>query len=260
MEYNVAQELVDQESFVRCPLDPAEDGKLFQMGSPESDDDARDDERPQHEVTITPFRLQRSPILNLQFELFDPSHRFRRDQFSPEDNHPAVWVSWYMADLFCTWLGEGYRLPTEAEWEYAARAGTETRFWWGNEFDKSKCHNKESGLSHTLPPDESRANPWALVDMLGNGWEWCLDGKRNYDGDTQRDPVGPQDDGSFRVYRGGSWAFFAWFCRSAYRYWDSAAFRDGDLCFRLVIVTSGGAGSKKPEEAEPGAEAEGACD
>ncbi|MCO6455394.1 MAG: SUMF1/EgtB/PvdO family nonheme iron enzyme [Pirellulaceae bacterium] len=246
-EHTAARDLVAEASFVRCPPNPRDNGKPFQMGSPESDTEAWEDERPRHEVQVSPFRLQRFAVTNRQFELFDPSHRYRRDEYSQEDDQPAIWVSWYMAELFCTWLGDGYRLPTEAEWEYAARAETRTRFWWGDKFDKSKCHNSESGLQHTLPASEIRANPWGLIDMLGNVWEWCQDGMRDYDGTTQRDPVGPQDAAGDRVFRGGSWADVARFCRAALRLACGPAYRYDNLGFRVAAVPPGGAGSKEEE-------------
>jgi hypothetical protein len=215
------------------------------MGSAQKEEHELFSEQPQHEVTITPFRLQRTPVSNAQFELFDPSHRQDRDQYSSGDNHPVIWVSWYMAEMFCIWLGQAYRLPTEAEWEYAARAGTTTRYWWGDRFDSSKCHSGESRQKRTLPPDESRENPWRLIDMLGNVWEWCLDGARDYINTSQVNPVGPL--GSHRVDRGGSWINSAGLCRSAYRDGDSPAHRFNFLGFRVALVPSstsqvGGAG------------------
>ncbi len=233
-EHAVARTLADAENFARCPFDPAADGRPFQMGSAEKEEDELFRETPQHEVRITPFHLQRTPVSNLQFELFDPSHRQRRDDYSPGDDHPTVYVSWYMAELFCVWLGEAYRLPTEAEWEYAARAGSTTRYWWGDKFDESKCHSAESGMNHTRPPDASRSNGWGLIDMLGNVWEWCLDGPRDYTDAAQVDPVGPCELASSRVFRGGGWGFGAGGCRSAYRGWRDPGSRNFFLGFRLA--------------------------
>ena len=184
-EHPVAQELVSDASFARCPRDSKYDGRPFRMGSPGKEEGELLPETPRHDVRITPFQLRLTPVGNIQFELFDPSHRLRRNDFSPGDDNPAIRVNWYMAELFCIWLGDAYQLPTEAQWEYAARAGTTTRYWWGDDLDASKCHSNESGGPHALPPNESRANPWGLIDMLGNVWEWCLDGSRD---DTEASP------------------------------------------------------------------------
>ncbi|NQU11572.1 SUMF1/EgtB/PvdO family nonheme iron enzyme, partial [bacterium] len=110
--YGAAQQVLA--SFVRCPREPADNGKPFQMGCPEGQ--GEDWERPQHAVVVQPFRMMRYQVTNLQYELFDPQHAIFRNQYSREDNQPVIYVSWFMAEMFCTWLGSGYRLPTEAEW------------------------------------------------------------------------------------------------------------------------------------------------
>lgn len=101
------------QGFVRCPQNPADDRKPFLMGSPEGVGDG--DERPQHEVMVSPFTMLATPVTNRQFELFDPSHRSQRDRYSLDEDCPVIYVSWYMAAMFCRWLGPEYRLPTEAE-------------------------------------------------------------------------------------------------------------------------------------------------
>ncbi len=118
-QHAVARSLVDSADFVRCPLDAADDGKPFLMGSPKSDKDATSHEPPQHRVQITPFQLQRAPVSNLQFELFDPSHRFWRDS-SVRMTRAGNLGQLVHGGVILHWLGEQYCLPTEAEWEYAA--------------------------------------------------------------------------------------------------------------------------------------------
>jgi formylglycine-generating enzyme required for sulfatase activity len=159
-QHAAAQSLADSANFVRCPPDTSKDGKPFWMGSPKCDQNADAQERPRHRVSVAPFQLQQSPVTNLQFELFDPSHRWLRDEYSSANDQPVIWVSRYMAELYCIWLNERYRLPTEAEWEYAARAGTTERYWWGDKFDASKC-NAEVNVGRTTPPSADHANPWA---------------------------------------------------------------------------------------------------
>ena len=109
--YQTAVDL--QQGFVRCPADPAAAGQPCWIGS--TDGVGSDNERPRHPVVLSPFRMQQTQVTNAQFELFDPSHRVHRDNISPDDGSPAIYVNWFMAKMFCLWLGEGYRLPTEAE-------------------------------------------------------------------------------------------------------------------------------------------------
>jgi formylglycine-generating enzyme required for sulfatase activity len=126
------------------------------------------------------------------------------------DNYPVFFVSWYAARAFAEWAGK--RLPTEAEWEYACRAGTTTTYWWGNEFDPARANGNERGA---LPPQERHRNPWGLYEMSGNLWEWTSSAKAPYpyrsdDGREGRIP------GLGRVLRGGSWSS-QWVQESTYR-------------------------------------------
>jgi formylglycine-generating enzyme required for sulfatase activity len=154
-------------------------------------------------VKVKRFYLGKAPITNLQFELFDPSHKQRRDRYSPDDDSPALYVNWYMVVMFCTWLGEQHRLPTEEEWEVACRAGTTTKYWWGDEFASEKCNSAESTLGRATPATTAHANDWGFMEMHGNVWEWC------------QDEYSP-GSGS-RVLRGGSFGVVAVYCRSAFR-------------------------------------------
>ncbi len=187
-------------TFVELP------GGAFQMGSPEGE--GREGERPQHRVTVGPFALGQTAVTQAAWAVFT-----RTAVQSEQASLPVARADWYTATLFTAWLGG--RLPTEAEWEYACRAGTagpwscaaealEAHAW----FDKNSM-----GTVHNVA--DRLPNPWGLHDMHGNVWEWCADGKRTYDAADQTDPVGPMD-GS-RVFRGGSIDVSADWCRSACR-------------------------------------------
>ena len=125
---------------------------------------------------------------------------------------------------------ERYRLPTEAEWEYAARAGT-SGDRYGN-LDAIAWYGDNSG-SRTHPVGRKAPNAWGLHDMLGNVWEWTQDWYGDYPGGSVTDPQGPAS-GSERVFRGGSWGGFARYCRASFRGYDSPGFRAGYLGFRLL--------------------------
>ncbi len=196
--YDTAQSLLV--SFVRCPEDPEVDGKPFLMGSPQGVGD--DGENPQHLISLEPFHLMHCPLTNAQYELFAPQHAAFWNECGREENHPATNVNWYMAEMFCTWLGEGYRLPTQAQWEYACRAGSQTAYCFGDtelELGEYAWYFDNSGRS-THPVGRKRPNAWGLYDMHGNVYEWCQD----WDDDDIRD--WDDDDPRYwpRACRGGS--------------------------------------------------------
>jgi len=187
------------------------------------------DEKPVHRVTISkPLYMGVFEVTNAQYEKFDPSHRALRGKrgFSKEDDEAVVFVSWYEAKAFCEWLsqkeGLPYRLPTEAEWEYACRAGTTTLYWTGNElaaaFEKNTRRTQFSEAKDIVPLFVGRTppNPWGLYDMHGNVEEWCYDWYGPYKAGEQTDPVG-YADGDFKVTRGGSHGTNLYYLRSANR-------------------------------------------
>ncbi len=172
-----------------------------------------------------------------------------------EENHPVVHVSWNDAVAYCLWMTEKsekrFRLPTEAEWEYACRAGSLTAFNTGENLTTAEANyngnypwnNNEKGcfLGNTVAVDSFAPNAWGLYNMHGNVWEWCSDwlGGNYYD-ECKEDgravnPAGPVT-GSFRVMRGGSWSFNAGRCRSAYRGHSVPGLRYGSVGFRLIFV------------------------
>jgi formylglycine-generating enzyme required for sulfatase activity len=135
--------------------------------------------------------------------------------------------------------GWGYRLPTEAEWEYACRAGTATRFSYGDDpgyallGDYAWWQGNSGNQTHAV--GTRRPNPWGLYDMHGNVWEWCLDWYGGYPGGTVSDPVGAAG-GSYRVRRGGGWVNDPRYCRSADRYRLGPGYRRNYLGFRAALV------------------------
>ncbi|MDP6803698.1 MAG: SUMF1/EgtB/PvdO family nonheme iron enzyme, partial [Gemmatimonadota bacterium] len=223
----------------------------FTMGSASGESGRGGDEK-QHRVTLTRgFSMSATEVTQAQWKSVmgsNPSH-FKGGAL------PVEKVSWFDAVKFCNALSEraglraayqihgesvkwdrdanGYRLPTEAEWEYACRAGTETRFSSGNgDSDLERVgwyYGNSREKSHEVaakPP-----NAWGLYDMHGNVWEWCWDWYGGYPGSVT-DPAGP-DSGSYRVDRGGGWFNNAWYCRSANRGWIDPGYRDRYLGFRL---------------------------
>ena len=213
----------------------------FQMGQV----DGREcDERPVHKIRITkPFYMAECPVTNAQYEVFDPDHRRLRGirGVSNGDDEAVTYVSWHDAVAFCEWLskkeGRTYRLPTEAEWEYACRAGTTTAYWTGEELAEAFYRNQPTEGDWSLPgrgmDDELRekkgfvsvdltvgqtpANAWGLKDVHGIVEEWCSDWYGEYQDGEEVDPVGPRD-GFTRVTRGGSHNTYAVFLRSAERH------------------------------------------
>ncbi len=260
----------------------------FLMGSSD-DEDADDDEKPRHTVRITrPFYLGTTEVTVGQFRRFveasryrteaerngrggrgwnearatfevDPKYTWRDPGFPQTDEHPVTNVSWNDAVAFCEWLSTKeatiYRLPTEAEWEYACRAGTTTRYssgadpetlaGVGNVADgtaRAKFPNwttiaARDGYIFTAPVGTFRANAWGLHDMHGNVWEWCRDGYdgRYYQQSPGDDPTGPSQ-ASRRVYRGGSWADDPRYARSPRRVGVKPDYRYYDLGFRVARV------------------------
>ena len=192
------------------------------------------DEHPRHKVTITkPFYMAVFQVTNKQYELFDPEHEKLRGMggVSKQDNEAVVSVSWYEARAFAQWLsdkeGLPYRLPSEAEWEYACRAGSYTPFSTGVEVDQGQT-DSDLTVGASLP------NPWGLYDMHGNVEEWCMDWYGPYSSKDQKDPVG-RETGDFKVTRGGSHSTEPYYLRSANRLGTMPEDKQWMIGFRLVI-------------------------
>jgi formylglycine-generating enzyme required for sulfatase activity len=211
---------------ITCVLIPS---GQFQMGSPVGE--GEDDERPRRLVTITkPFYMAVTETTQGQWESVMQSNpsEFRGV------NRPVEMVSWDDAVGFCEKIGA--RLPTEAEWEYACRAGSEGSYCFGSGDSRlgSYAWYKANSGGETHDVAGKRPNEWGLYDMHGNVWEWCQDGYGNYPSHAQADPL--VAGGAHRVFRGGSWFSDASYCRSAYRYWPVPGFRDFNLGFRVVLA------------------------
>ena len=214
-------------------------GGRFMMGSP--DGEGNDDERPMHEVNIRTFYLGHYPVTNEEYAHFleaNPKERqpaYWADRRFNQARQPVVGVDWEEAHRFAQWAGG--RLPTEAEWEYAVRAGTTSRYFWGESDTAADEYAwyRANSQSTTHPVGEKRHNAFGLYDMAGNVWEWLQDlWHDNYQsapGDGSAWEYGMNDR---RVIRGGSWFLEPEALRSAYRlrfYTDS---RFGDIGFRLA--------------------------
>jgi len=192
------------------------------------------DEKPVHKVRISqPFYIGVYEVSNYEYEQFDAEHRKLRGKggYSVGNNGAAIYVSWNDAQAFCKWLcdreGLPYRLPTEAEWEYACRAGTTTNYHTGDVLPKEFLKRDKS-----LEVGKTGANAWGLYNMHGNVEEWCYDWYGPYKGGLQVNPVG-YIDGEFRVTRGGDNG--AYIMRSANRMGALAETRNWVTGFRVVI-------------------------
>jgi hypothetical protein len=201
----------------------------FLMGSPE-DEEGRDEDETQHAVEITqPFLLKTTPVTQAEWQavMGDNPARFQGD-----DRRPVEMVSWEDAVRFCESLsaqtGDIYTLPTEAQWEYACRAGT-TAARYGD-LDAVAWY-RDNARMNTKPVGQKQPNAWGLSDMLGNVWEWSLDWSDAYVSQPQRDPQGPQS-GDDRVVRGGAWHNDAQYCRAAQRNYDPPTLRSAYVGFR----------------------------
>ena len=235
----------------------------FQMGSPVGEDDREHQEGPVHEACVDGFYIGKYEVTNGQYRRFRPSHDSKaiNGQSLNGENQPVVHVSWEDSIAYSKWLsnksGKTFRLPTEAEWEYAARGGTTTGRFWGENADDAcsyanihdlaskrvnkfphEPHKCDDGYAATSPVGKFKANNFGLYDMLGNAWEWCNDwyGKNYYSSSPKLNPRGPDSTG-YRVDRGGGWAAGTGGARSAFRGGNLPNFRDSGLGFRLVMQT-----------------------
>jgi formylglycine-generating enzyme required for sulfatase activity len=198
-------------------------GGTFMMGSPVTEQGRKDDEI-QYKVTLSAFKMSKYPITLGQYDLFCEATGKVKPWGRERGNLPVSQVTWYDAAAFAEWMG--CRLPTEAEWEYAARSNTSTPFYTGDclTSEQANFNGKEpyanckesENRDKVLPVGSFPPNAFGLYDMHGNIWEWCSDWYGEYDIDKKINPQGPEKSAN-RIIRGGGWHNAAWECRSAYR-------------------------------------------
>lgn len=248
------------------------EGGSFRMGS--DDSDAASDEKPVHEVTLRDFEMGKTQVTLAQFKAFMEDSKYQTDadkggwsyvwtgsiyeqkngvnwrcdvngKIRPKNefNHPVIHVSWNDAVAYCDWLsqkapGKKYRLPTEAEWEYAARGGHKAnkqfQYAGSDDLDEVGWYIQNTNNTGTRPVGQKKANELGLFDMSGNVWEWCSDWYAAYPTGAQTAPQGPAW-GGHRVNRGGSWNYDARLCRSAFRGSNEPAYRYSGVGFRLAF-------------------------
>lgn len=231
----------------------------FWMGSPEGEEERCKDESPQHKVKVPGFWMGKYTVTQAQWRAVAALPKVKMD-LDPEssyfkgDNRPVESVSWYEAIEFCVRLtkhtGHTYRLPSEAEWEYACRAHTTTPFYFGKTITPDLANYDGNNGYRAAPNGQYRKattdvgsfppNGFGLYDMHGNVWEWCLDyWHENYEGAPTNGSVW-EAIGEYIGYviRGGSWYSYPFSCRSAYRDWGTPNFSGNKLGFRVVTSLS----------------------
>lgn len=234
-------------------------GGCYQMGSASVEKEGRTDEGPVHEVCLDDFWMGRHEVTNAQYRKFRSDHDSRAyfENSLNNDNQPVVYVNWADSVDFSKWVSKqstnSFRLPTEAEWEYAARGGSTTARYW----DKDKtttCANANivdqaaklknigftfdsctDGFAVSAPVGTFKPNAYGLYDTLGNVWEWTADWYADKYKKTQlKNPRGPKS-GQYRVLRGGSWFSTTPYARAAQRSWYRPDSHNNSLGFRLVM-------------------------
>lgn len=218
-------------------------GGSFEMGSPDTEPERFDNET-RHRVTLSAFRMSKHAITFEQYDAFCDEMGLKKpfDEGWGRGNRPVINVNWDDANNFALWMD--CRLPTEAEWEYASRAGTTTAFNTGSNLTTDQAnydgiylcrHTNGEYRKKTIPVGSFAPNAWGLYDMHGNVWEWCSDWFGHYPASGQKDPKGPES-GSDRLHRGGSWYSLERYCRCAYRSKYSPGLRSDSIGFRLVTT------------------------
>ncbi len=226
-------------------------GGSFMMGS----NDGYDDEKPVHKVILSSFYISKYEITVKQYRQFCQAtgHKFPSDpdpmwydehpnvgKWIWHDNHPIVNVSWYDAMAYCKWLseitGETYTLPSEAQWEYAARGGQKShgyKYSGSNNIKEVAWYDETTYERGTRPVGMLKPNELGIYDMSGNAFEWCLDGYGDYPSRTQKDPV-LHPESMYRVVRGGCWYYYDEYCRVTQRDGPKPNLRTFYYGFRVV--------------------------
>ncbi|MDM8545985.1 SUMF1/EgtB/PvdO family nonheme iron enzyme [Candidatus Venteria ishoeyi] len=216
------------------------------------------DEQPVHQVSVAAFAMSRHEITLGEFQSFvqatgyqgvKPSNEwgckaFMQPHFSQTANHPVVCITWLDAVAYTEWLsretGNGYHLPTEAQWEYAARVGSESKYWWGNAIGNNKANCRGCGsrwdAKQTAPVGSFSANAFGLFDTVGNAWEWSCSAYENKYKGQEKTCLPDKKDNKNRVLRGGSWDNGPDRVRSAYRYTGRPSSRYVSVGFRVARI------------------------
>ncbi len=234
-------------------------GGRFWMGSPDSEIGRSSNESPRHDVRVPPFCMSRFPITQAQWKAVSALPKINRSlSLCPAnfegDDRPVEQVTWYDAVEFCARLsdqtGRFYRLPSEAEWEYACRARTQTPFHFGDTIAPDLANYDGSYTYSFEPRGEYRhettpvaafgvANGFGLCDLHGNVWEWCADAWHpNYEGAPIEGSAWQDDGASYRVLRGGAWYCLPELCRSAQRHWNQPDMGGSGIGFRVVCAAT----------------------
>jgi formylglycine-generating enzyme len=217
-------------------------GGTFVMGTPTTEPERGSDER-QHTVTLSPYKLSKYEVTFEQYDAFCRATKRSKpdDEGWGRGKRPVINVTWADAKAFADWMG--CRLPTEAEWEFACRAGTTTPFNTGENLKTSQANyngnfpyngnTKGKYLRKSVPAGSYEPNAWGLCDMHGNVYEWCSDWYGQYPPVDETDPQGPKS-GKYKVYRGGGWNFLARISRSGYRDYFFPERSDLHIGFRVA--------------------------
>ena len=240
---NVTRQNIKKKKSFEPDMLPIKAGS-FKMGCV-SGKDCESDEKPVHNVTLNAFELAKTEVT---FDQWDACVKAKGCTYKPKDEgwgrgkRPVINVSWDDTQDYIKWLnketGKHYRLPTEAEWEYAARAGTKTKYSWGNKASHNQANYDGKGgkdmWDYTAPVGRFPANDFGLYDMHGNVWEWVQDKYQDNYKKAPKDGSARESKGANRVIRGGSWLGTPRYLRSANRGWYAPDDRDDDLGFRLA--------------------------
>ena len=197
---------------------------------------------PVHSVTVSDFNISKTEVTFEQYDAYCTLTGRGKpyDEGWGRGDRPVMNVSWHDVTAFCEWMtrttGKTYRLPTEAEWEYAARGGSKSKgykYSGSNDLDAVGWYGGNSSRK-THPVAQKQPNELGLYDMSGNVWEWCADWYGDYSSSPQTDPQG-SNSGKFRVLRGGGWHYSVSNCRVAYRFKHYPDLKYNNLGFRLVL-------------------------
>ena len=258
LEYTLAKEtpkptLTDKETFTVNGVSftmIAVKGGTFTMGATaEQGSDAYDGGKPTHQVTLSDYYIGETEVTQELWQAVMGTtiqEQAKKGTYDTSldgvgNSYPMYYISWDDCQTFITKLnqltGKNFRLPTEAEWEYAARGGQKSRGYKyaGSNILSDVAWYMDNSGSESHPVKQKQANELGLYDMSGNVYEWCQDWYGNYGSAAQTNPTGPSS-GSFRVFRGGSWSYSASGCRVAHRDYYSPGIRDSNLGFRVVLV------------------------